>query len=315
LGLRDVTPMLMARVGDKQLDPEARAAALRSLAALEPSQAAALARQSVSNKQPAIRVAALSVLARQQPADAVMALREATGSQNMRERQAAWDLLGAIELPAARQAIAEGVRRYLDGEIALDTQLNLLEAAEGALPETLQQDLTAAERKRAAASPTAAWAMVREGGDPQTGRRLFFTKTQFSCVRCHRVNGTGGQVGPDLSAVGRQRDRQYLLESIAMPDAAIAKGFETAVIADDLGTIHTGIVKRETDEEIELIDADGKRKVVFKEAIIDRKQGKSAMPADLVKLMSLREFRDLVAYLASLNAADPAASQEAHGER
>jgi quinoprotein glucose dehydrogenase len=232
----------------------------------------------------------------------------------MRERQAAWDLLGAIDRPPARQAIAEGVRRYLDGEVALDTQLNLLEAAKDALPETLQQQLTTARRKQAASSPAAAWSMVREGGDPEAGRRLFFNETQLSCVRCHRVKGTGGEVGPDLSAIGRERDRQYLLESIALPDAAIAKGFETAVIADDLGTIHTGIVKRETEEEIELIDADGKRKVLQKDEIIDRQQGKSAMPADLVKLMSPREFRDLVAYLASLNAADPAASAEAHGE-
>ncbi|MBI3076783.1 MAG: cytochrome c [Deltaproteobacteria bacterium] len=39
-------------------------------------------------------------------------------------------------------------------------------------------------------------------GDPLKGQRLFETKR---CIRCHRVAGTGGTVGPDLSRVGQER--------------------------------------------------------------------------------------------------------------
>lgn len=39
-------------------------------------------------------------------------------------------------------------------------------------------------------------------GDPQKGQRLFEAK---GCIGCHRVDGRGGTVGPDLSRVGLQR--------------------------------------------------------------------------------------------------------------
>lgn len=40
-------------------------------------------------------------------------------------------------------------------------------------------------------------------GDPLKGERLFEAK---GCIRCHRANGKGGTVGPNLSRLGQQRD-------------------------------------------------------------------------------------------------------------
>jgi len=97
-----------------------------------------------------------------------------------------------------------------------------------------------------------------------------------------------------------------------MPDAAIAKGFETVVLADDLGVTHTGIVLKETDSTIELIKADGKKVELLLDEIVARKPGKSAMPADLIKFLSLRELRDLVAYLATLQKEPQATKPAGH---
>jgi quinoprotein glucose dehydrogenase len=141
--------------------------------------------------------------------------------------------------------------------------------------------------------------LALEGGDSAAGAQIY-SRTQLSCVRCHRIGQSGGEVGPDLSAVGKQRDRRYLLESICLPDAAIAEGFQTVVIADDLGQVFTGIVKHEDDSSVELIQADGQLQRIEQDAITARKRGKSAMPEELVSYLSLRELRDLVAYLASL---------------
>ncbi len=62
----------------------------------------------------------------------------------------------------------------------------------------------------------------------------------------------------------------------------------------------TGILKKETSEKITLMTAEGKTIDVAVESIVQRKKGKSSMPADLIKLMTRRQLRDLVAYLSSL---------------
>ena len=86
-----------------------------------------------------------------------------------------------------------------------------------------------------------------------------------------------------------------------MPDAAIAEGYETAVIVDEDGRVFSGIVRDgDRRDVVELLQADGTTVLIDPAEIVERKRGPSAMPGDLVRLMSDRELRDLVAYLASL---------------
>lgn len=49
--------------------------------------------------------------------------------------------------------------------------------------------------------------------------------TRFACTACHAFEGTGGQIGPDLSPIGARRDRAYLRRAILDPNAEIAQGF------------------------------------------------------------------------------------------
>ncbi len=39
------------------------------------------------------------------------------------------------------------------------------------------------------------------------------------CIECHAIRGEGGGVGPDLSAVGRKRSREFIIEQIRNPKA------------------------------------------------------------------------------------------------
>jgi quinoprotein glucose dehydrogenase len=89
----------------------------------------------------------------------------------------------------------------------------------------------------------------------------------------------------------------------------IAKGFETAVIADDTGKVFTGIVKTENDDYIELIQNDGSQQRVLVDEIVARRKGKSSMPEDLITHMTKRQLRDIVAFLASLKV-DPREEEE-----
>jgi quinoprotein glucose dehydrogenase len=208
--------------------------------------------------------------------------------------------------PEAQAVIAAGLKSYLAGEVPADTALNVLEARGDWIDESLAKALADHQSKLETENALGKWWTSLEGGDSSAGA-VVFNKTQLSCVRCHRVDRIGGEVGPVLTVIGKERDRRYLLESICLPDAVIAKGFETAVIADDSGQVFTGIIRAENDEVVELVAADGTIQRIDQEAIVGRKRGKSAMPEELTKYMTPRELRDLVAYLASLQV-DPRAS-------
>jgi hypothetical protein len=96
-----------------------------------------------------------------------------------------------------------------------------------------------------------------------------------------------------------------LLEAILEPNAAIATGFETQLILDLEGVTHLGIVKAETDEYVELMDADGRLVRIPQDDIEERRRGQSSMPDGMDEKLSRYEIRDLVEYLASLSAAKP----------
>ncbi|HEV8380122.1 MAG TPA: c-type cytochrome [Gemmatimonadales bacterium] len=46
------------------------------------------------------------------------------------------------------------------------------------------------------------------------------------CTACHKINGEGGAIGPDLNHVGSRLSSNLIRESILQPDAKVAKGFE-----------------------------------------------------------------------------------------
>ena len=129
---------------------------------------------------------------------------------------------------------------------------------------------------------------------------MFFGKVAVSCVRCHRAEGTGGDVGPRLDGIAKEKERQYLLEAIVAPDAKVADAFRTTVLVTDDGRTIAGIVSAEKEGVLTLKTADGGFVEVPLDSIEDRASGPSSMPADLAGKLSRRELRDLVAWLSSL---------------
>jgi mono/diheme cytochrome c family protein len=58
---------------------------------------------------------------------------------------------------------------------------------------------------------------------------------EFACGGCHKVAGEEGELGPDLTAIGALRDRDYLRRSILDPNAEIAEGFDPEMMPEDYG--------------------------------------------------------------------------------
>src|SRR5262249_9568100 len=110
-----------------------------------------------------------------------------------------------------------------------------------------------------------------------------------------------GQVGPDLSVIGKKASRENLFESILLPSKAIADQYVSWVIETKAGLVVTGLLIEETPEYVLLRDANAKDTKIAKAEIESRgKSPTSLMPADLLAYMTEDDLVDMVEYLFSL---------------
>lgn len=151
--------------------------------------------------------------------------------------------------------------------------------------------------------------LERHEGNASRGRELFFGKAQ--CHLCHTVAGRGGKVGPDLSAIGEIRSRRDLLEAVAIPSAAFARGFEPVIVALTDGRVVTGLAGRESADELVLNVVQDNKPIevpLRREAIEQVKLGQvSPMPSGLDRQLQPSELSDLVRFLQHLRTKKPGA--------
>lgn len=146
-----------------------------------------------------------------------------------------------------------------------------------------------------------AYAAGSAPGDAARGRKIFQDPSGVGCTRCHRVGGEGGTIGPELSTIGVQFSKRELAESIVYPSRAMREGYEQFIVKLRGGEELAGFARAETGDELVLEDAEGSRRRVRKSDIARREPSRvSIMPEGLHAALSLQEFADLVAYLASL---------------
>ena len=140
--------------------------------------------------------------------------------------------------------------------------------------------------------------LVSLQGDQDKGRQIFFRAESSQCFQCHRVDGEGRNVGPDLSRIGHKYGRRELYESIINPSAAIGHEYQPWVLrTTDQGYL-IGFIGKETDTEIELVDSGGQVTSVSKSKLIQRHPSPtSLMPNGLVSGMTVQELVDVVAFL------------------
>ncbi len=137
-------------------------------------------------------------------------------------------------------------------------------------------------------------------GDAGHGKRTFFSR-KAACSGCHRIENEGGQVGPDLSQIGRIRSERDLLEAIVYPSASFARGYEPYTIVTDSGRSYSGVIQSETATEIILISTDRRTIRISRSEIELLKQSPvSVMPQGIHKQLSADELRHLLSYLRSL---------------
>ena len=120
-------------------------------------------------------------------------------------------------------------------------------------------------------------------------------------MKCHTVRGIGGQVGPDLSVIGKKASRENLYESILLPSKAIADQYLQWKIDKADGISITGIIVAQTPTSITLRNANAKDTTIDLKDIDTRtKLAVSIMPENIASYMNEDELTDVVEYLFSL---------------
>jgi putative heme-binding domain-containing protein len=133
-------------------------------------------------------------------------------------------------------------------------------------------------------------------GDAKAGRALF-TK---HCAACHRLNGEGGSVGPELTHANRA-DRDFLLVSLVDPSAVIRKEYLSYTAETRDGRLVTGVVTAQTAATVTLTNAKAEPTTLKRDEIASlRESAVSLMPEGLLTALKPQELRDLFGYLQTL---------------
>ena len=220
--------------------------------------------------------------------------------------------LGTMNDNASPKTLADALEAMIADKHPSALRLDVIIAAKQRKLDSLNGLLSAYETARSKRDKdplVAAHLDTAFGGDIKRGKDIFHNKTAVSCIRCHKIGWDGGNVGPALTDLGSKHDRRYIIEAITIPNAVIAKGYNQQKVLTDDGVVHIGILKETTDEQIILLDSDGKEIFIDRETVEATKPGLSSMPANLHELLTPTELRDLVEFLASQKV-DPKAKKK-----
>jgi quinoprotein glucose dehydrogenase len=311
---------------DAKRPAAARVAALRLLAARNFAALADSLKSALTSDVPQLRAAARDVIAAHDPAAGLRELNQVLTAAartptnpndklndpinvNNVDQQRAFATLASMKHKDADALLATWADRLAKGDIPIELQVDLLEAATArrevaTINQALQQRSTALNAKTAA-DPLAALRLTLHGGDPEAGRAVFIGHAQGQCVRCHKIRGEGGTAGPDLTdVVKRNREtaadiREHLLQSLIDPNAKITPGFGSITLVLNSGRLVAGTLKTEDAQQVTVETADGKSASVPLTEIDERTPPKSAMPP-MGKVLTPRELRDVIEFLATL---------------
>ncbi|MFO1482863.1 MAG: PVC-type heme-binding CxxCH protein [Verrucomicrobiaceae bacterium] len=130
-------------------------------------------------------------------------------------------------------------------------------------------------------------------GDATRGKTVFASV----CISCHKLDGVGLELGPDLRSVA-QHDAEKLLNSILDPSAIIEPGFMAYHCTLKSGEQLYGVIATETSASLTLKMAGNITKSVLRSDVASLKStGISLMPEGLEAAMTPQSLADLIAYL------------------
>jgi cytochrome c oxidase cbb3-type subunit III len=149
-------------------------------------------------------------------------------------------------------------------------------------------------------------------GDGAHGKQLFYGDA--NCSLCHMVEGRGGRVGPELTAVGESRTPAAIIDSIRNPSRRLAWGlseatkefpqeYEAVTVVTADGKEIRGVTLNEDNFSVQIMDASEQIHLLEKDQLRSfQKSRKSFMPVYTPDTLSDKDLDDVVAFLLSVGA-------------
>ena len=300
LKINEGIPGLLAQLKNDR-SAAVRIASLNALVDIEGDHKDQAIEQALSDRDKAVRVAGLDLLSTLDIPKELMVdlINDVIAKRTTEEKQAAVLTLGAIPLEYAQAPLEALLSQLEAGTLAPEIELELSEAIEA----SGSQDLLARYEQHYAGlssdSLLASYEGSLHGGDADLGRRVFFRNQAAQCIRCHAYDDMGGVAGPRLNGIANKISRRELLESMIDPSKRLAPGFGIVTLELDNGKTLSGILSGETDTKLTLKIGNQPDTVLVKTNVVNRINAPSSMP-DMKELMTRREIRDVVSFLATL---------------
>jgi cytochrome c oxidase cbb3-type subunit III len=149
-------------------------------------------------------------------------------------------------------------------------------------------------------------------GSAAHGREVFYGEA--NCSLCHMVEGKGGRLGPELTAVGGSRTRESIIDSVRNPSRRLAWGlteatkefpqeYETITVVTADGKEIKGVALNEDSFSVQMMDQSEQIYLLEKNNLRSfKKSRESIMPKFDPAILSDKDLEDIVAYLLSVGA-------------
>ena len=136
-------------------------------------------------------------------------------------------------------------------------------------------------------------AALTQDADSIRGRKLF---TQH-CSVCHKINGVGHEIGPNLASI-RTRGAETILANVIDPNREVNPQYLNYVLLTQDGRAMTGMVASETASSVTLRRAESATDTVLRVDIEELKStGLSIMPEGMEKSIDVQAMADIISYL------------------
>jgi putative heme-binding domain-containing protein len=147
-------------------------------------------------------------------------------------------------------------------------------------------------------------------GNAAHGKTLFYGDA--NCSLCHMVEGKGGRVGPDLTAVGGSRTGAAIIDSVRNPSRRLAWGlseatkefpqeYESVTVVTADGKEIKGVTLNEDSFSVQIMDTSEQIHLFEKDKLRSfQRTRQSTMPVYGADLLSDKDLADIVAYLISV---------------
>ncbi|MDG3003442.1 neutral/alkaline non-lysosomal ceramidase N-terminal domain-containing protein [Paludisphaera mucosa] len=296
---RAVLPLMVAarrKAVDAEAPGDERVAALRLLGRTEASREAdraAIAGLLDPAEPGDVQSAALGALSRLGDAAAAEAILDRWARLGPAARAAALDALISREASETALIGALEAGRVASSQVGAEHRERLLRSGTEPLRKRAQAAfgaLTIGARREV----LAAYDSVKTShGDPARGKAAF----QRACAACHKLDGFGAEVGPDLAAL-TDLSADALLTAILDPNREVDARYVSYNAALKDGRTLSGLIANETASAITLKRQEGAADVVLRDDLEEiASSGRSLMPEGLENDLKPTDVADVVAYL------------------